>query len=98
MVKSMGAAGLARAKVAPDGSWTQSPLAKPMSAELRAAINQACGAGPGDILCFQFGRTSLVDTVMANLRLHVAKKIGPSLSRSMAGLWPPPMGGNMLAL
>jgi aspartyl-tRNA synthetase len=68
--------GLARAKVAEDGTWTQSPLSKMITPELRQRINAACGAKTGDILCFQFGRASVVHTVMAKLRLDVAKKIG----------------------
>jgi aspartyl-tRNA synthetase len=75
-VRSMGAAGLARAKVAADGGWTQSPMSKTITPELRSAINQACGAQPGDLICLQFGKTALVHTVMANLRTHVAKKMG----------------------
>jgi aspartyl-tRNA synthetase len=72
----MGAGGLARAKIGADGVWTQSPLAKTISDELRRAINAQCGAKEGDLILFQFGRTSLVHTVMANLRVHVAKKAG----------------------
>ncbi|MFK5151117.1 GAD domain-containing protein, partial [Klebsiella pneumoniae] len=75
-VKGMGSKGLARAKVAEDGTWTQSPLAKTVTPEMRAAIHAATGAKPGDLLCFQFGKESLVQTVMANLRVHVAKKLG----------------------
>jgi aspartyl-tRNA synthetase len=68
--------GLARAKVAEDGAWAQSPLAKSIKPELRTKINEAVGARPGDIICFQFGRTSVVHTVMAKLRVDVAKKMG----------------------
>ncbi|HZF50015.1 MAG TPA: aspartate--tRNA ligase [Polyangiaceae bacterium] len=68
--------GLARAKVAEDGSWTQSPLSKSITPELRATINRQCNAKPGDILAFQFGRAAIVHTVMAKLRVDVAKKIG----------------------
>jgi aspartyl-tRNA synthetase len=68
--------GLARAKVAEDGSWTQSPLAKSITPEFRAKLNALVGAKPGDILCFQFGKTALVHTVMAKLRVDVAKRIG----------------------
>jgi aspartyl-tRNA synthetase len=68
--------GLARAKVAEDGSWTQSPLAKSITPELRAKLNALMGAKAGDILCFQFGKTALVHTVMAKLRVDVAKRIG----------------------
>lgn len=74
--RSMGAGGLARAKVAADGTWTQSPLSKSVTPAFRLAVNEAVGAQDGDIICFQFGKTSLVDTVMANLRVHIAKQIG----------------------
>ncbi len=40
-VKGMGAEGLARAKVDAEGNWTQSPLAKTITPELRKAINAA---------------------------------------------------------
>ena len=76
-VKGMGAKGLARAKVeGADGAWIQSPLAKTITPELRAAINTAVSAGDGDLLFFQFGRASVVQTVMANLRIHLAKRLG----------------------
>jgi len=87
LVRSMGAAGLARAKVAPDGTWTQSPLAKNITAELRTAINQATDAKAGDVICFQFGKTALVHTVMANLRVHVAKKMGLIPDVGHGGQW-----------
>ena len=75
-VKGMGSKGLARAKLDEGGTWTQSPLAKTITPELREAINQATGAKPGDLLLLQFGRASMVHTVMANLRGHLAKKLG----------------------
>jgi aspartyl-tRNA synthetase len=62
-VKGMGAKGLARAKVGEGGEWTQSPMAKTMASELRNAINAACGAKAGDLILFQFGKESLVNTV-----------------------------------
>jgi aspartyl-tRNA synthetase len=74
--KGMGAGGLARAKIGPDGSWTQSPLAKSVTPEFARAVNAATGAVEGDLLLFQFGKAALVHTVMANLRVHVAKKLG----------------------
>jgi aspartyl-tRNA synthetase len=40
------------------------------------ALNQTCGAKEGDLLLFQFGKASLVHTVMANLRVHLGKKLG----------------------
>jgi aspartyl-tRNA synthetase len=76
-VKSMGAKGLARAKVAEDGNWTQLPgMMKGVTAEFRKAVNEATKAKTGDLILFQFGREAQVQTVMANLRLHVAKKLG----------------------
>ena len=75
-VKSMGAMGRARAKMGDDGAWTQSPLAKSVTPEAREAINRAVGARPGDLICFQFGKESQVQTVLANLRVHIAKKMG----------------------
>jgi aspartyl-tRNA synthetase len=74
--KSMGAGGLARAKVGPDGSWTQSPIAKTVTDGFRLAVNKALGAQDGDVIAFQFGKTQLVHTVMANLRLFEAKRSG----------------------
>jgi len=76
VAKSMGAKGLARAKVAADGSWTQSPLAKSVTAEMREAINGVLGAKDGDLILFQFGKASMVHTVLANLRVLLAKKFG----------------------
>ncbi|MCB9585219.1 MAG: aspartate--tRNA ligase [Polyangiaceae bacterium] len=74
--RGMGAGGLARAKVGAGGEWTQSPLAKSITDEMRNAINAACEAKEGDIILFQSGKTSLVHTVMANLRLALGKKLG----------------------
>jgi aspartyl-tRNA synthetase len=74
-VKGMGARGLARAKVDAEGGWVQSPLAKTVTPELRLAINARTGAKDGDLLLFQFGKASVVQTVLANLRVHIAKKM-----------------------
>jgi aspartyl-tRNA synthetase len=86
-VKGMGAKGLARAKVAENGEWTQSPFAKTVTPELRQAINAAAGAQPGDLLLFQFGKESLVHTVMANLRVHLAKRMGLIPEYGSGGAW-----------
>ncbi|WNG18491.1 aspartate--tRNA ligase [Cystobacter fuscus] len=82
-----GAKGLARAKVGEGGEWTQSPLSKTITPALRQAITQACGAKTGDLIVFQFGRESLVHTVMANLRVHVAKKLGLIPEYGSGGVW-----------
>ncbi|WP_224360335.1 aspartate--tRNA ligase [Hyalangium versicolor] len=85
--KQAGARGLARAKVGEGGEWTQSPLAKTISPALRQAINQKVNAKTGDLILFQFGRESLVHTVMANLRVHVAKKLGLIPEYGSGGQW-----------
>jgi aspartyl-tRNA synthetase len=74
-VKGFGARGLARARVAADGTWTQSPM-KTMTDGLRADINAAASAQEGDLLFFQFGSKKLVNAVLGGLRLHLADKFG----------------------
>jgi aspartyl-tRNA synthetase len=74
-VKGFGARGLARARVAADGTWTQSPM-KTITEGLRVAINQAAEAVEGDLLFFQFGSKKLVNAVLGGLRLHLADKFG----------------------
>jgi aspartyl-tRNA synthetase len=86
-VKSMGAKGLARAKIDASGNWVQSPLAKMVSDDLRRDINAAVGAEDGDYVFFQFGREAAVHTVMANLRIHLAKKLGLIPESGHGGKW-----------
>ncbi len=86
-VRGMGAKGLARAKVAEGGEWTQSPFAKSITPELRKAINEATAAQPGDLLLFQFGKESVVHTVMANLRVHLAKRMELVPEYGSGGQW-----------
>jgi aspartyl-tRNA synthetase len=86
-VKSMGGKGLARARIGDNGDWTQSPLTKQVSDAMRAALNDACGAKPGDVICFQFGPTDRVHTLMANLRVHIAKKLGLIPEHGSGGVW-----------
>jgi aspartyl-tRNA synthetase len=87
MAKSMGAGGLARAKMAADGTWTQSPLNKMMTPELREAINKACGAEDGDLILFQSGKEQQVHMVMANLRIYLGKKLGFIPESGPGGEW-----------
>lgn len=79
--------GLARAKVAADGSWTQSPLAKHVTAEFRAELNAACAAEEGDVLCLQWGPPSVVDPAMAKLRLEVGRMMGLIPPHGSGGQW-----------
>jgi aspartyl-tRNA synthetase len=87
LAKSMGAGGLARAKVGDDGSWVQSPLAKFVTPAFREAVNEATGATPGDLILFQFGAANTVHTVLANLRVHIAKKLGWIPESGTGGQW-----------
>jgi aspartyl-tRNA synthetase len=86
-VKGMGARGLARAKVDAQGGWVQSPLAKTVTPALREAINASTGAKEGDLILFQFGKESIVQTVLANLRVHLAKKAGLIPEIGHGGKW-----------
>ncbi len=75
VAKSFGALGLARAKVAAGGAWTQSPLAKTVSPELRGAINARLEAAETDVLLFQFGKPRQVNGVLGQLRGSLAKRL-----------------------
>ncbi|MFT3709427.1 MAG: aspartate--tRNA ligase [Archangium sp.] len=86
-VVGMGAKGLARAKIAENGEWTQAPLFKNAKPELKAAIIEATGAKPGDLILFQFGKESTVNTIMANLRVHLAKKLWLIPEFGAGGQW-----------
>jgi aspartyl-tRNA synthetase len=86
-VKGMGARGLARAKVDAEGNWVQSPLSKTVTPEMRAAVNARTGAKEGDLLFFQFGREAMVQTVLANLRLHLAKRFSLIPESGHGGQW-----------
>ena len=74
-VKEMGGKGLMRAKVTEDGGWSQTPLAKKVTPEMREAIHQAAGAGPGSMLLFQIGPANRVNTILGGLRVHLAEKL-----------------------
>ena len=79
--------GLARAKVAADGSWTQSPFAKHVTEAARLAINEACGAGEGDVICFQIGKPSIVNAALSKLRIDVAKRMNLIPEHGHGGRW-----------
>ena len=97
-VKGMGARGWPGPRWARAGEWTQSPFAKTITSELRQAINAAAGAQPGDLLLFQFGKESLVHTVMANLRVHLAKRMALIPEHGSGGALALPVGGGPAAL
>jgi len=86
-VQGMGAKGLARAKISETGEWTQAPLFKAASEGMRNGILQATGAQKGDLILFQFGKEALVHTVMANLRVQIAKKLKLIPEYGSGGVW-----------
>ena len=67
--------GLARAKIAADGSWTQSPFAKHVSDDFRLKLNGVCEATEGDVICFQLGKPAIVNAALSKLRLDVGKRM-----------------------
>ncbi len=90
-VKGMGSSGLASARLDPAGSgadlgWTQSAFGKTVTAELRAAIQEQIGGAPGDLLLFQLGTPKVVNTVLAQLRQQLGKKL-ELLEKGWRFLW-----------
>lgn len=73
LVKSWGAAGLAKARIGDDGAWTQSPMAKSITDEARTAINAALDVKPGARIFFQLGDWHAAASTLGLLRLHLAK-------------------------
>ncbi len=86
-VKRLGSPGLARAKVAEGGAWTQSPFAKHASEAFRATVHEATGARPGDVLLFQFGPAHRVHAVLDALRRHLGKRLGLVPEHGSGGRW-----------
>jgi aspartyl-tRNA synthetase len=82
-----GFAGLARAKVGDGGEWTQSPFAKHVTDGFRTAVNRACRARPGDVICFQLGKAAVVDAALSKLRLDVGKRMGLIPESGHGGQW-----------
>ena len=74
VAKSFGARGLARAKVAPGGEWTQSPLAKGVTPALRTAINQRLGAGEGESCSSSSARPSWSTACLGSCGVQLAQE------------------------
>jgi len=75
VARSFGARGLARAKVAAGGEWTQSPLTKSIEGALRERINEVAGAREGDVLLFQFGNAKQVNGVLGQMRVQLGRRL-----------------------
>lgn len=73
-VAQYGAKGLAWIKLL-EPEW-QSPLAKFLSSEERRRLGEISGAGIGDIVFFVADEIRVVHEALANLRLHLAEKLG----------------------
>jgi aspartyl-tRNA synthetase len=84
-VAPYGAKGVAWVRVT-DGGW-QSPIAKFLTEAERGAIQQACGAGAGDLLMFVADTPKVVNDALANLRLKLAEQLGMIPSDRYAFVW-----------
>ena len=73
-VRIYGAQGLAWIKIR-ENEW-QSPIAKFLSEEERAALAASLNAGPGDLLFFQAGAPAMVNAALGNLRVRLAEDRG----------------------
>jgi aspartyl-tRNA synthetase len=85
VVAPYGAKGVAWVRIT-DGGW-QSPIAKFLTEAERSAIQQACGAGVGDLLMFVADSAKVVNDALANLRLKLADQLGMIPSNRFAFVW-----------
>ena len=69
--KAAGGGGLVWLKM--EGEGLESPVAKFLSAEEKAAIPKALGAEPGDLLLLAAGERLIVDRVLGQLRLELGR-------------------------
>jgi aspartyl-tRNA synthetase len=83
--RSFGAKGVAWARIQPDG-W-QSPIAKFLSGEEKAAIAGKFGAGEGDLLFFVADAAKLANDVLGRLRLHLGRRLGLIDGSKFSFLW-----------
>ncbi len=84
-VKGFGAQGLAWIKIH-ENEW-QSPIAKFLSAEERAAIKDICELEADDIVFFQAGEPGLVNNALGALRVKLGAKLGLIPENSWNLLW-----------
>ena len=85
LVAPYGAKGVAWVRLTPEG-W-QSPIAKFLTPEERAAIERTCGAGVGDLLMFVAATPKVVNDSLASLRLKLADQLGMIPSDRHAFVW-----------
>jgi aspartyl-tRNA synthetase len=80
-----GAKGLAWARISAEG-WT-SPIAKFLSAGEITRINERTGAKPGDVLVFSADGPKVVQDVLGNLRIHLARRLNLIQPDQLAFTW-----------
>ena len=86
LVAPYGARGVAWVRIT-DSGW-QSPIAKFLTAEERAAIEQTLrGAGEGDLLLFVAAAPKVANDALANLRLKLAEQLGMIPGDRYAFVW-----------
>ena len=73
--KELGGKGLAWIRVGPAGEW-QSPIAKFLSDDERAAIIAATGARAGSLLFFQADQPARANAVLSRLRTDLGTRLG----------------------
>jgi len=85
LVAPYGAKGVAWVRIQADG-W-QSPIAKFLTDEERNGIQEACGAGVGDLLMFVASTPKIVNDSLASLRLKLADQLGMIPANTYAFVW-----------
>jgi aspartyl-tRNA synthetase len=73
--KELGGKGLAWVRIEADGGW-QSPIAKFLSEEERAAVAQRCGARAGSLLLFQADEAPRANAILSRLRVDLGQRLG----------------------
>ena len=84
-VKIYGAQGLAWIKIK-ENEW-QSPIAKFLSDDERAAIAERCHLEPGDIVFFQAASPEVVNNALGNLRVKMGERFGLIPEGGFAPVW-----------
>jgi aspartyl-tRNA synthetase len=85
VVAPFGAKGVAWTRITPDG-W-QSPIAKFLADDARAAIERACGAAEGSVILFLADTPKVVNDSLAHLRLRFGAHLGMISAAENALLW-----------